>query len=65
MALQDWIAREILDIHNRLKVDNIAEDIKLYQKKWLDHLKRMDRSRLQKLAFQYQPLVPAFFIYII
>jgi hypothetical protein len=26
------------DIRNRLKVDNIAEDIKLYQKKWLDHL---------------------------
>jgi hypothetical protein len=34
---------------------NIVEDIKLYQKKWLDHLERMDRSRLPKLAFQYQP----------
>jgi hypothetical protein len=44
------------DMRNRLKVDNIAEDIKLYQKKWLDHLDRMDRSRLPKLAFQYQPL---------
>jgi hypothetical protein len=24
-----------------LKVDNIVEDIKWYQKKWLDHLKRI------------------------
>jgi hypothetical protein len=44
------------DMRNTLKVDNIAEDIKLYQKKRLDHLERMDRSRLPKLAFQYQPL---------
>jgi hypothetical protein len=26
------------DICNRLRVDNIAEDIKMYQKRWLDHL---------------------------
>jgi hypothetical protein len=26
------------DIRNRLKVNNIVEDIKLYQKNWLDHL---------------------------
>jgi hypothetical protein len=43
------------DICNRLKVDNIVEDIKLYKKKWLDHPERMDRSRLPKLAFQYPP----------
>jgi hypothetical protein len=43
------------DICNTLKVDNIVEDKKLYQKKWLDHLERMDGSHLQKLAFQYQP----------
>jgi hypothetical protein len=43
------------DIRNRLKVKNRVEDIKLYQKKWLDHLERMDRSHLQRLAFKYQP----------
>jgi hypothetical protein len=43
------------DICKRLKVDNIVLGIKLYQKKWLDHLERMDRSRLPELAFQYQP----------
>jgi hypothetical protein len=36
-------------------VNNLIEDIELYQKSWLDHLERMDRSRLPKLAFQYQP----------
>jgi hypothetical protein len=43
------------DILNRLKVDNILEDIISYQKNWIDHLKRMDRSHIPKLAFQYQP----------
>jgi hypothetical protein len=38
------------DICNRLKVDNFVEDIKLYQKNWLDHPKRTDRSRLPKRA---------------
>jgi hypothetical protein len=44
------------DIHKRLTVQNIVrvEYIKLYQKKWLDHLERMDRSLLPKLAFQYK-----------
>jgi hypothetical protein len=27
----------------------------IYQKSWLDHLERMDRSRLRKLAFRYRP----------
>jgi hypothetical protein len=43
------------DIRNRLKVNNTAEDTKLYQKKWFDHPEQMDRSCLLRLAFQYQP----------
>jgi hypothetical protein len=43
------------DIRNRVKVDNIVEDIKQYQKKSLDHLERIDRSHLLKLAFHYEP----------
>jgi hypothetical protein len=43
------------DIRNRLKADNILEDIISYQKNWIDHLKRMDRNRIPKLASQYQP----------
>jgi hypothetical protein len=43
------------EIRNSLKVDNIVEDIKQYQRRWVDHLERMDRRRLPRLAFQYQP----------
>jgi hypothetical protein len=39
-------------IRNRLKVDKLLEDIKMYQKNWLDHLKRTGRNSLPKLAFQ-------------
>jgi hypothetical protein len=42
-------------IRNRLKVDNLVEDVKSYQRNWLDHLKRMGTSSLPKLTFQYQP----------
>jgi hypothetical protein len=35
--------------------NSTVEDIQLCQKKWLDHLKRTDKSRLPRLAFQYQP----------
>jgi hypothetical protein len=34
------------DIRNRLKVNNRVEDMKLYQKKWLEHLEGMDGSWL-------------------
>jgi hypothetical protein len=43
------------DIHNRLKVNNKIKDAKLYERSWLDHLETTDRSRIHKLAFQYQP----------
>jgi hypothetical protein len=55
LGLKKMDRQSIPDIRNRLKVDSLVEDIKLYQKNWLDHLKRMDRSRLLKLTFQYQP----------
>jgi hypothetical protein len=43
------------DIRQKLEVDNIVEDIKLYQKKWNCHLQRMDRNRIPQLAFRYLP----------
>jgi hypothetical protein len=39
------------DIRNRLKVDNISEDIISYQNNWIGHLKRMDSNHIPKLAF--------------
>jgi hypothetical protein len=40
------------DTCNRLKVNNILEDIISYQKNWIDHTKRMDRNCIPKLASQ-------------
>jgi hypothetical protein len=34
---------------------NIVKEIKQYQKKWLQHVQRMDRNRIPKQALQYGP----------
>jgi hypothetical protein len=34
---------------------NIVKEIKQYQKKWLQHLQRMDTNRIPKQALQYRP----------
>lgn len=38
---------------NRLNLNNQIEDIRLYQKCWLDRLERMDRGRLSKIDLEY------------
>ena len=34
---------------------NIVKEIKQYQKKWLQHLQRMDTNGIPKQALQYRP----------
>jgi hypothetical protein len=34
---------------------NIVKEIKQYQKKWLQHIQRMDRNGIPKQALQYRP----------
>ena len=34
---------------------NTVKEIKQYQKKWLEHVQRMDTNRLPKQALQYKP----------
>jgi len=34
---------------------NIVKEIKQYQKKWLQHIQRMDRNRLPRQALKYRP----------
>jgi len=34
---------------------NIVKEIKQYQKKWLQHVQRMDTNRLPKQALQWKP----------
>ena len=34
---------------------DIVKEIKQYQKKWLQHVQRMDRNRLPRQALKYKP----------
>ena len=34
---------------------NIVKEIKQYQKKWLQHVQRMDINRIPKPELQYRP----------
>jgi len=34
---------------------NIVTEIKQYQKKWLQHVQRMETNRIPKQALQYRP----------
>lgn len=43
------------EMSNRLKVNDLSADIKLYRKKCLCHMGRMDRSLFTIAAVQYQP----------
>jgi hypothetical protein len=40
---------------NQTGTQNTIKEIKQYQKKWLQHVQRMDTSRLPKQALQYKP----------
>jgi len=42
-------------IRQKTGVQNIVKEIKQYQKKWLQHVQRMDINRLPKQALQYKP----------
>ena len=42
-------------IREKTGTQNIVKEIKQYQKKWLQHVQRMDTYRLPKQALQYEP----------
>jgi len=42
-------------IREKTGAQNIVMEIKQYQKKWLQHVQRMDTNRIPKQALQYQP----------
>jgi len=37
------------------RAQNIVKEIKQYQKKWLQHVQRLETNRLLKQALQYKP----------
>jgi hypothetical protein len=42
-------------IRQKTGAQNIAKEIKQYQKKWPQHVQRMDTNRLPKQTLQYKP----------
>ena len=42
-------------IREKTGAQNIVEEIKQYQKKWIKHVQRMDRNRLPRQALKYRP----------
>jgi hypothetical protein len=42
-------------IRQKTGAQNIVKEIKQYQRKWLQHVQRMDTNRLPKQAVQYKP----------
>jgi hypothetical protein len=42
-------------IREKTGVQNIVKEIKQYQKKWLQHVQRMDTNRIPKQTLQYRP----------
>jgi hypothetical protein len=64
--LQELISRTIVHIvlqfyvltttnQQKTGAKNTVKEIKQYQKKWLQHVQRMDTNRLPKQALQYKP----------
>jgi hypothetical protein len=42
-------------IRQKTGAQNIVQEIKQYQEKWLQHVQRMDTNKLPKQALQYKP----------
>jgi len=42
-------------IRDKRGAQNVVGEIKQYQKKWLQHVQRMDTNRIPKQALQYRP----------
>ena len=61
-AAQMKFLRHLLGITKRINVlgektgaQNIIQEIKQYQKKWLQHVQRMDTNRKPRQALRYRP----------
>ena len=64
IALKQRRALSLIHLHAKQKnqcirqktgAQNIVQEIKQYQEKWLKHVQRMDTNRLPKQALKYKP----------
>jgi hypothetical protein len=45
-----------VDTRERLRVQSIEEESHIHQRKWKEHIERMQDERPPKLALKYQPV---------
>jgi cell fate (sporulation/competence/biofilm development) regulator YmcA (YheA/YmcA/DUF963 family) len=43
-------------IREKLKVEHIVDEIESYQKNWLQHVEKMEHSRIPRMALEYTPM---------
>jgi len=55
LGITKWDKEKNQCIREKTGAQNIVKEIKQYQKKWLQHVHRMDTNRIPKQAQQYRP----------
>jgi len=55
VRLRYWDKEKNQCIREKTGAQNIVKEIKQYQKKWLQHVQRIDTNRIPKQALQYRP----------
>ena len=53
--IRNNIIKQKMGIREKTGAENIVNEIKQYQEKWLQHIQKMDTNRIPKQALQYKP----------
>jgi hypothetical protein len=54
VTLRDRLRSE--DLREKLKMKWFDRDVREYQKKWMQHLEKMDNNRVPKIIMNYGPI---------
>jgi len=55
LGITKWDKEENQYIREKTGAQNLVEEIERNQKKWLQHIQRMDTNRIPKQALRYRP----------
>jgi hypothetical protein len=44
-------------VREKLKVEHVVDEIQSYLNNWLQHVKRMEHSRIPRMALEYKPKI--------
>jgi hypothetical protein len=54
-TIDNWQYVYIQNFREKLKAGHTVDEIQSYQKNWLQHVKRMEHSRIHRMALEYEP----------